>query len=206
MPGDRRSVRPRLQKLHRLVSQIDDLLLPEETAYLVSQGEAAGFERSETNSKDGISKGRTSQTAYLRNDDDVVQCLRRRLGKVAKVPADRLEDLQVVRYTPGQRYRPHNDALREYPDRAKTIFAYLQADGLENGDCGGSTSFTKLRGPGGKPLRVWPREGSALMWNNLVPSGHADERTEHAGEAVTCKGREKIGLNAWFREDDTTSV
>ena len=62
--------------------------------------------------------------------------------------------------------------------------------------CGGATVFHRLR-RNGRPLRIFPRLGNALMWSNFDADGNLDQRTRHAGEPVLCDNQ-KIGVNAWF--------
>ena len=120
------------------------------------------------------------------------------------MPATSLEPLQATSYARGQRYRSHHDddeGNTSPQRRLKTVFAYLQATGLAAGECGGATAFYKLRGADGRRLRVFPRLGRALMWNNWR-NGERDMRTVHGGEPVTCD-TEKIGLNAFFTAEST---
>ena len=200
-------VRPVLRQLTSqapIITQIEGLLTPAECDALVQRAEKAGFLPSRTGGFRGegrTSAHRTSRTSYLPEDDPVVACVGRRLATVAAMPWGGLEPLQATRYTIGQQYQSHHDAptgSRGRQRRLKTIFAYLQADGgLPAGNCGGATRFDGLRQQDGKPLRVYPAVGRAVMWNNY-DDGRRDPRTHHGGEMVTCPGVEKIGLNAWF--------
>jgi len=201
LPGDGRLVYPVLRQIHSdgaVVTQIENLLLDDEADYLVRR--AGKLRRSETESDAGVVDGRTSRTAYLPMKDAVVDCIGKRLATIARIPATNLEPLQITDYKHNQRYKSHFDDLGYGPNkRLKTIFAYLQADDdLANGMCGGSTAFYRLRDKDGRPLRVYPQKGSALMWSNFLPDGRHNSRTLHAGEPIKCKGSEKIGMNAWF--------
>ena len=49
---------------------------------------------------------------------------------------------------------------------------------------------------------MYPRVGSAVMWNNYDDIGRRDTRTEHSGEEVTCLDVAKVGLNAWFHGEE----
>ena len=208
--GDR-PVYPVLRQLtskQPIVTQIDGLLTPAECAYLVKTAHGAGFEASEIEGRGEVRSLRTSRTADLPEDDPVVQCIERRLATIAGMPATSLEPLQATSYARGERYKTHHDVPRDgggrgQKRRLKTLFAYLQADGeLPAGRCGGATCFGSLRGCDGKGLRVYPRAGSAVMWNNYDDIGRRDTRTEHSGEEVTCNDVAKLGLNARFHGED----
>jgi len=68
-----------------------------------------------------------------------------------------------------------------------TIFIYL--NDLPEGD-EGETHFIRLG------LKVVPRAGTAVMWDNTLPNGKADERTFHQG--LPPKTGVKYGLNCFF--------
>ena len=210
VPSDRQKVYPVLKQLtseRPILTQIDSLLTPAECKYLVRKARSAGFDSSEIVGR-GVDRSlRTSRTAYLPEDDTVVACIGRRLATVAGMPATSLQTLQATSYSRGQRYKSHHDDDGEgntnCQRRLKTVFAYLQATGgLPAGECGGATAFYRLRGEDGRrPLRVYPQQGRALMWNNFGESGARDLRTLHGGEPVTCDAQ-KIGLNAWFAAEE----
>ena len=112
------------------------------------------------------------------------------------------EELQVVRYLPGQEFKPHLDAFDESADgkrawemygggqRDATILIYL--DGPEEG---GETVFPELG------LRVPPTPRAALLWRNVRSDGAVDPRLLHGGEPV--RRGVKYAVNLWFRRDPT---
>ena len=124
------------------------------------------------------------------------------------MPVAGLESLQATRYMNGQQFKSHHDddaatGSRGRQRRLKTLFTYLQADwDLPTGACGGTTLFDRLRQEDGQPLRVYPKVGRALMWNNWGDDCRRDLRTYHRGEKVTCPGVEKLALNAWFHAEE----
>ena len=195
-------VRPVLRQLTSqapIITQIEGRLTPAECDALVQRAKKASLSTGGFRGEGRASAHRTSRTSYLPEDDPVVACIGRRLATVAGMPWGGLEPLQATRYTTGQQYQSHHDAPTESRGRQrrlKTIFAYLQADGgLAAGNCGGATRFDGLRQQDGKPLRVYPAVGRAVIWNNY-DDGKRDPRTHHGGEMVTCPGVEKIDLNA----------
>lgn len=108
-------------------------------------------------------------------EDLVVQAINRRLAAATNTEAEFGEPLHMLRYSPGQEYRPHVDALSGVLNqRGWTVLVYLNA-----GYLGGETHFPAL------DLKVRGDEGDALVFGNLLPDGRTDERTRHAGLPVT---------------------
>ena len=82
MPGDQ-PVYPVLRQLTSkppIVTQIDGLLAPAECAYLVQAASDAGFEASKIEGRGEDRSVRTSRTAHLPENDEVVACVGRRHG------------------------------------------------------------------------------------------------------------------------------
>jgi prolyl 4-hydroxylase len=186
------------------VTRIDNFLSRDECAHLISLAESR-FKRSTVQGKDGsglkLSNDRTSSTANLRrHEDSIVRAIEERACKLVTEPIESLEHLQVVRYEPGQFYKSHYDyfpveeassqkALSRGGQRTVTIFVYLNTP-EDPSNC--VTRFPRL------DLRVLPREGSAVAWHNLLPSGEENPKMLHGGDAP--KTGTKYGLNVWFRE------
>lgn len=106
------------------------------------------------------------------------------------------EHLTVLRYAPGQEYRPHRDYRppgsieRDRPaagNRARTICVYLN-----DVDAGGGTEFP-LAG-----ISVEPKAGRAVVFDNLHPDGTPDPDSLHAGLPV--ERGEKWLATLWIRE------
>ncbi|RZF65761.1 2OG-Fe(II) oxygenase [Sphingomonas populi] len=108
------------------------------------------------------------------------------------------ETMQGQRYAPGQQFRAHCDWFSEdqpyWPamqqcggQRTWTAMIYL--NDVEEG---GATWFP-LAG-----LRVNPKQGLLLAWNNMNPDGSPNDKTLHEGVAVM-KGTKYI-VTKWFRE------
>ncbi len=187
---NKRLVFPVLSQIHSegaVITRVAGLLLEEECDYLLKK--TGKWHPSKT---EGAEKEvRTSNTAYLPERDPVIKCVKERLATISGFPVKNLEPLQVTKYTVGQMYKAHLDG-HERNMRVKTVFIYLQDKELAEGKCGGATTFYRLKNKDGRSLRVYPRKGDALIWDS------SNDLTLHAGEAVTCPGATKIGLNAWF--------
>ncbi|MFL6726201.1 MAG: 2OG-Fe(II) oxygenase [Sphingomicrobium sp.] len=122
------------------------------------------------------------------SEDLVIGALNRRIAAASATELGCGEPLQVLRYRPGQEYRPHLDALPSGDNqRILTMLVYLNDDYT-----GGETLFTRtgLKFPGGA--------GNGLLFRNGEPGGAPDEQAEHAGLPVTAG--EKYLASRWIRE------
>lgn len=116
-----------------------------------------------------------------------VHALNRRLAAASGTDVRQGETLQVLRYRPGQQYKPHLDAIAGLANqRVLTFLVYLNED-----YAGGETDFPEAG------LRVAGRTGMGLLFANALPDGRADPRTRHAGLPVT-RG-EKLAASRWIR-------
>lgn len=105
-----------------------------------------------------------------------------RMAAAAGIDLPNAEQLTVLRYLPGQQYRPHRDYLppgtlqMDRPhagNRIRTVCVYLNAV-----DAGGATEFPVPE------LRVEPLPGRAVIFDNLMPDGSLDADSLHAGTPV----------------------
>jgi prolyl 4-hydroxylase len=108
-------------------------------------------------------------------EDLVVHALNRRLAAATGTEVGWGEPLHILRYAPGQEYRPHLDALPGVANqRIWSALVYLN-EGYE----GGETAFPDL------DIRVRGKPGDVLVFGNVTPDGRPDLRTRHAGIPVT---------------------
>lgn len=119
-----------------------------------------------------------------------------RMAAAAGIDLPHAERLTVLRYAPGEQYRPHRDYAppgaieRDRPlagNRLRTICVYLNAV-----EAGGATEFPV---PG---LRVDPVPGRAVIFDNLHPDGRPDPDSLHAGTPV--EAGEKWLATLWIRQ------
>ena len=125
-------------------------------------------------------------------EDLVIQAFLGRIADVSGAPVANGEPLHVLRYRPGQQYRPHHDAHSYAPiaqRRHHTAILYLNND-YE----GGETAFPELG------LKVRGVTGDLLLFDNLDSNGNPDPRMKHAGEPVTAG--EKWIATRWIRGSD----
>lgn len=175
-----------------------DFLSREEAAGLIQLAEGHFVSSKVTCDKAGgcVSSFRTSATAYLPRTALTTSIASRgmRLARLSFA-----EDLQIVRYFPGQEFKPHLDAFdpATYEGRQELAgYGGRQRDAtfliyLNEPEVGGSTRFTELG------LEVAPKIGTALYWRNVGLDGRIDPRTRHAGMPV--QAGVKYAVNLWIR-------
>ena len=188
---------------------IENFLTAEECDYIIKLGEPH-IKKSEVCGKNGSrpDKSRTSMTAhigkkFLRGDnpDKVLLNVLEKASKYGGLPAKNIEPIQLVRYEPGQYFKPHYDYLdsklpiyknniEKNGQRELTFFVYL-TDVDE--DAGGKTYFPKLK------KHFSANKGGAIFWTNMV-DGKEDPRTLHSGTEL--KKGIKYGLNIWVRNKE----
>lgn len=121
-------------------------------------------------------------------EDLVIRALNLRIARASGTAVDQGEPLTVLRYAPGQEYRPHLDTIEGAANqRIKTVLVYLN-QGFE----GGETSFPLL------PLTIRPSGGDAIVFTSLLPNGRPDPATRHAGLPVV-RGVKWMATR-WIRE------
>jgi prolyl 4-hydroxylase len=121
-------------------------------------------------------------------EDLVVGALNRRIATATGTAYACGEPLHVLRYAPGQEYKPHLDALPGVENqRVVTALVYLN-----RGYGGGETVFPELG------LSAKGESGDCLIFRNVLADGRGDARTRHAGAPVT--GGLKWLATRWIRE------
>jgi len=125
-------------------------------------------------------------------EDLVVQSINRAIATATGTRPEWGEPLNILRYGPGQQYRPHFDAGGgERPEdfRHWTALIWLNED-----YAGGETHFPELK------LKVRGGVGDLLMFRNVDLEGRADPRLLHAGLPVT--DGIKWMASRWIRSRD----
>jgi prolyl 4-hydroxylase len=108
-------------------------------------------------------------------EDLVVHRLNRRIARATGTDVSCGEPLHILRYAPGEQYRPHVDALPGVSNQREwTVLVYLN-----EGYGGGETRFD-LAG-----IIFAGREGDALVFRNVDDEGRSDPASRHAGLPVT---------------------
>ena len=142
---------------------------------------------------------RNSQQCWISKNSPHVKYLFDYVAQSFNIPFENAEDLQVVRYLPGQYYNEHHDAccdnnekcmdfVRKGGQRMLTVLIYLNNEFSE-----GQTYFKNLN------LKIKPPTGDAIVFYPLAKgTNKCHPLALHAGMPVTAG--EKWIANLWFRE------
>lgn len=123
-------------------------------------------------------------------EDMITQRINARIAAATETKIAWGEPLNVLRYKPGQQFRPHHDGRgSDGATRIMTALAWLNEQ-FE----GGETDFPALG------IRVRGGVGDMLVFRNVLPDGRQDDRVVHAGLPVT-EGV-KWMASRWIRGED----
>lgn len=147
---------------------------------------------------------RTSESCDLDRWSDEVRPIDERMADLLGIAPENGETMQGQRYAPGQQFRAHYDWFGENQEywtamkasggqRTWTAMIYLN-DVAE----GGATWFPQAG------VRVAPKRGLLLAWNNMKLDGAPNLATLHEGTPVV-KGVKYI-ITKWFREHQWIST
>ena len=121
-------------------------------------------------------------------EDPAIVALNRRIAAISGSAYEDGEPLALLRYSPGQEYRPHFDFVASATNRRlQTALAYLNDD-YE----GGATRFVRTG------LSVKGGAGDVLLFRNEGADGGPNPLSEHAGQPVT--SGVKYLATRWIRE------
>jgi prolyl 4-hydroxylase len=121
-------------------------------------------------------------------EDPAIVALNRRIAAVSHSAYENGEALSLLRYSPGQEYRPHFDFVRAVTNRRlQTALAYLNDD-YE----GGETQFVETG------LTVRGNAGDLLLFHNEGADGGPHPLSKHAGLPVN-RGVKYLATR-WIRE------
>lgn len=140
---------------------------------------------------------RTSYSGDLDQSDALVKAVSRRIDDLLGLNPIIGEPIQGQRYMPGQQFKPHNDWFytsekywklerKRGGQRSWTAMAFLNT--VEEG---GETHFTRVG------IKIVPKPGVLMIWNNALEDGTPNEDTMHAGTPVA-KGVKYV-LTKWYR-------
>ena len=109
-------------------------------------------------------------------EDLVVQAINRCIAAASGTKAGWGEPLNILKYTPGQQYKPHHDGTGSDNVSVRNLTALIW---LNDEFEGGETDFPKIN------VRVRGQVGDMLVFRNVRENGAFDERMIHAGLPVT---------------------
>lgn len=173
-----------------------DGFLSEETCKLLISLSQKKLKPSSTTTR--AANFRSSQTHHFDGSHPAYRSVDEHIATFMNLPLALAETTQVQRYLVGDRFREHTDWFEPSADEWKvyagkkgqrtwTVTVYL--NDVEEG---GETYFPRLK------LRMKPRAGRAVIWNNLLLNGTGNHDTLHEGCPVL-KGQ-KLIITKWFRD------
>ena len=128
----------------------------------------------------------------------VVKNVDRKISEAIGFDLSHSDGIQAQKYDIGEEFQPHHDYFdpgtigyqnfcSEKGQRSWTFMIYLN-----DVEKGGGTVFPALK------RTFKPKQGQALVWNNLLPNGAINPTTLHGGQPV--KAGVKYIITKWFRE------
>ncbi len=143
---------------------------------------------------------RTSESCNLRLTDRINQVVETKINALTGIPPTQGETIQGQRYAVGQQFKPHHDFFYPsepyWPEQEKSggQRTWTAMVFLNEPEGGGQTFFPKAN------VRVTPRTGNLLLWNNLDEFGEPNTYSLHTGMPV--EAGTKYVITKWYRERD----
>jgi prolyl 4-hydroxylase len=141
---------------------------------------------------------RTSESCNLDPADPFVREIEAKISALMGIQPELGETAQGQRYAVGQEFKPHHDFF--YIDQG-----YYRAEAKSGGqrtwtamiflnepESGGQTGFPELN------LKISPRAGNLITWNNMDVNGEPNRYTLHQGSPVLAGV--KYIITKWYRE------
>lgn len=176
---------------------VENFLEASDCAYLIEQIDETR-QRSTTLSDTPDESFRTSESGNLNRWDERIRAVDLRICELMGLDERYGETLQGQRYASGQYFRNHHDFFhtdqsywleQEKMGGQRTWTAMIY---LNRPEAGGDTAFLSAG------LRVPPRTGMLLMWDNMGPQGAPNIYAAHEGCDV--EAGVKYIVTKWFRE------
>ena len=125
-----------------------------------------------------IDEVRDAESCSIPNlaEDLVVQAVNRCIAAATDTQPGWGEPLNILRYAPGQQYKPHHDGTGSDNVSVRQLTALIW---LNDEFTGGETDFPKI------DVRVRGAVGDMLIFKNVRDDGEIDDRMIHAGLPVT---------------------
>lgn len=141
---------------------------------------------------------RTSESCNLDPHDPLVKKVEKKITALIGIQPEHGETIQGQRYAVGQQFKPHHDFFYTdqlyWPDEEKVggQRTWTAMMFLNEPEAGGQTNFPKAN------IRVTPRAGNLLAWNNLDADGDPNPFSLHQGMPV--EAGVKYVITKWYRE------
>lgn len=141
---------------------------------------------------------RTSESCNLDAKDPIVIQVEEKITELMGIEPSHGETIQGQRYAVGQQFKPHHDFFytnQAYWEEQKRIGGqrtWTAMMFLNEPEAGGQTAFPKAN------VKVTPRTGNLLTWNNLDKYGEPNMFSLHQGMPV--EAGVKYVITKWYRE------
>lgn len=179
-----------------MVIEKENFLTDQECNELIDQASSYFF-KTTTLGKE-IDGYRVADGAWLSNGLEIVKILKERVHLECGIPIINMEGTHIVKYEIGGEYKVHHDffhpnepyfpnEIKRGGQRLKTALVYLNEEFT-----GGETEFPKMS------IKVKPKKGKLVLWDNTNPDGSPDYDSLHAGLPVET-GTKYIAV-VWIRE------
>jgi prolyl 4-hydroxylase len=141
---------------------------------------------------------RTSETCNLDPKDPLTRQIEKKITQLIGIDPAHGETIQGQRYAVGQQFKCHHDFFyttesywaeqeRTGGQRTWTVMVFLNQP-----EAGGQTEFPKAK------VKISPKQGNLLAWNNLDAIGEPNDQSLHQGVAV--EAGVKYIITKWYRE------
>ncbi|WP_026695526.1 2OG-Fe(II) oxygenase [Peribacillus kribbensis] len=151
------------------------------------------LQRSKIGAGRSVDDMRTSSGMFFEESENpIIARIEKRISTIMGIPIEHGDGLQILKYSPGQEYKPHFDyfspsSRASENNRISTLIMYLN-DVTE----GGETVFPKLN------FSVIPQKGMAVYFEYFYREQSLNELTLHGGSPVI-EG-EKWVATQWMRK------
>ena len=188
-------VTPKIISADPYIAHYEGLFSPAECKYLAVLG-TPWLERASVLGLDGkprMDGVRDAESCSIPNlaEDLVVQAINRCIAKATGTEPGWGEPLNILKYSPGQQYKPHHDGTGSDNVSVRQLTALIW---LNDQFEGGGTDFPKIK------VTVRGAAGDMLVFRNTRDNGEFDERMIHAGLPVT--DGVKWMASRWIRREN----
>ena len=182
------------------IYSFDNFLNKDECHELVQIADRIAEKSSVSNPNGGVKYGhaRTSSTADMDcTSNKIVPYIDMKICNILGIKSSLGESIQIQKYLPGQYYKQHADYYSWFTPEHKIYTEWMGQRTwtfmvyLNDVMTGGETVFENL------DLKIKPKEGMAIFWNNLLPLGIPNGKTTH--EALAPISNNKYVITKWFR-------
>ena len=141
---------------------------------------------------------RTSESCNVNPFDPFIKQIEDKIAALMPIDRSHGETIQGQRYAVGQQFKPHHDFFytdqpywpeqeRTGGQRTWTVMMFLNEP-----EAGGHTAFPEAG------VKITPKTGNLLAWNNLTPAGYPNSYSLHTGTPVV-EGVKYV-ITKWYRE------